>query len=464
MGYEKIVTLAERCAKYAQACGKRSILETKAVSKSSVNGLKYVPTSMKDSVQTTKSVFEACEQNLTHSATKMQYTSGVSDVVEANKIFMNEKGISYGRFCDKNKLQQKGIEYIEFSNGNSYDTSYFNYLKGHSGKKGNFEIHSFFNFKGKQIGSIAVYKDKGIRIITTIKDYKDDGIRLVSKKTYSLDGKLLETSNRRFIKKKDNAWLSAEEIIQPDNPENTHIIQKLEAGKKKQQIEYNFNYDEDMYANIPITENMPERFREFLPLYVLESSENLEGMIKYIGRMEENNLGISGLVSKDIKIENLSDPFKPGNCNINGVITLNSGCLSFKSIDHKPLYRNETIFNTISHETKHRYDFSDLYRTEESIQERASMEPDVMKKIEEVYPGLTEFVTKSQKRGVIPRNDSRTVFLQKIDQELVNYNELCKTIGHDNLECEKSAIKYAKSETDLFKDFFDNLFKYLNFI
>ncbi len=33
MGYEKIVTLAERCAKYAQACGKRSILETKPVGK-----------------------------------------------------------------------------------------------------------------------------------------------------------------------------------------------------------------------------------------------------------------------------------------------------------------------------------------------------------------------------------------------------------------------------------------------
>ena len=436
MGYDKLVTLAERCAKYAQACGKRSILETKAVSKSSVNGLKYVPTSMKDSVQTTKNVFEA------------------------NKIFINEKKIEYGHFCNKNELQQKGIEYIEFSDA----TSYFNYLKGYSGKNGNFEIHSFFNSrKGKQIGSIAVYKDKGIRIVTTIEDYKYDGIRLVSKKTYSLDGKLLETSTRRFIKKKDNVWLSAEEILQPDNPENRHIIQKLEAGKKKQQIEYNFNYDKDMYADIPTTENMPERFREFLPLYVPESSENLEGMIKYIGRMEENNLGISGLVPKDINFENLSDPFKPGNCNVNGVITLNSGCLVFKSIGHKPLHRNKKIFNTISHETKHRYDFSDLYRTEEQVQELESMRPDELKKLEEVYPGLIEFATKSQKRGVIPSNDSRTVFLQKIDQELGNYDELCKTIGHDNLECEKSAINYAKGETLLFKDFFENLFKYLNF-
>lgn len=32
MGYEKIVTLAERCAKYAQDYGKRSILETKPIS------------------------------------------------------------------------------------------------------------------------------------------------------------------------------------------------------------------------------------------------------------------------------------------------------------------------------------------------------------------------------------------------------------------------------------------------
>ena len=33
MGYEKIVTLAERCAKYAATCGKRSILETKPLGK-----------------------------------------------------------------------------------------------------------------------------------------------------------------------------------------------------------------------------------------------------------------------------------------------------------------------------------------------------------------------------------------------------------------------------------------------
>ena len=39
MGYEKIVTLAERCAKYAQACGKRSILETKPVGKVEVSKL-----------------------------------------------------------------------------------------------------------------------------------------------------------------------------------------------------------------------------------------------------------------------------------------------------------------------------------------------------------------------------------------------------------------------------------------
>ena len=33
MGYKKMVTLAGRCAKYAQACRKRSILETKPVGK-----------------------------------------------------------------------------------------------------------------------------------------------------------------------------------------------------------------------------------------------------------------------------------------------------------------------------------------------------------------------------------------------------------------------------------------------
>ena len=39
MGYDKLVTLAERCAKYAQACGKRSILETKPVGKVDVSKL-----------------------------------------------------------------------------------------------------------------------------------------------------------------------------------------------------------------------------------------------------------------------------------------------------------------------------------------------------------------------------------------------------------------------------------------
>ncbi len=39
MGYDKLVTIAERCAKYAQACGKRSILETKPVGKVDVSKL-----------------------------------------------------------------------------------------------------------------------------------------------------------------------------------------------------------------------------------------------------------------------------------------------------------------------------------------------------------------------------------------------------------------------------------------
>ena len=39
MGYDKLVTLAERCAKYAQACGKRSILETKPIGKVDVSEL-----------------------------------------------------------------------------------------------------------------------------------------------------------------------------------------------------------------------------------------------------------------------------------------------------------------------------------------------------------------------------------------------------------------------------------------
>jgi len=39
MGYEKLISLAERCAKYAQACGKRSILETKPVGQVDVSKL-----------------------------------------------------------------------------------------------------------------------------------------------------------------------------------------------------------------------------------------------------------------------------------------------------------------------------------------------------------------------------------------------------------------------------------------
>lgn len=49
MGYEKIATLAERCAKYVQACGKRSILETKPpVNILNINGLKYTPNLAED--------------------------------------------------------------------------------------------------------------------------------------------------------------------------------------------------------------------------------------------------------------------------------------------------------------------------------------------------------------------------------------------------------------------------------
>lgn len=60
MRYNQLVTVTERCAKYVQACGKRSILETKPVAKIKPKTLSYIP-NQKGSVNT--DTFTRCTAN-----------------------------------------------------------------------------------------------------------------------------------------------------------------------------------------------------------------------------------------------------------------------------------------------------------------------------------------------------------------------------------------------------------------
>ena len=130
------------------------------------------------------------------------------------------------------------------------------------------------------------------------------------------------------------------------------------SKKNKQQVKYTFDWDNDTCANIPVTQNQPERFREFLPLMVSRSRENRKKLANYIGRIEEKNLDISGLTSKPIKFKNLEPDTYGMNISGTGEILLNKRYLNNMHSDDY----NMDLLETVSHEMQHRYDNSNLAR------------------------------------------------------------------------------------------------------
>lgn len=60
MGYNQLVIITKKCAKYVQACGKRSILETKPVGKIKPKKLSYIPNQKGSAISDT---FTHCTAN-----------------------------------------------------------------------------------------------------------------------------------------------------------------------------------------------------------------------------------------------------------------------------------------------------------------------------------------------------------------------------------------------------------------
>ena len=51
--------------------------------------------------------------------------------------------------------------------------------------------------------------------------------------------------------------------------------------------------------------------------------------------------------------------------------------------------------------------------------------------------------------------------MQKLEEEVGNYDELCAQLGHDNLEIEKRAIEHGAKESKKYDTLLDEVINYL---
>lgn len=140
----------------------------------------------------------------------------------------------------------------------------YNFMNG-TGKKGNFEIYSFFDSNGKLVKRNMTYNNAG-NTTREIKWYTPDSVKTAK----SIDGKMKSFTSRNLYQ---NCFI--ETNILPEKGYDIHRFVKLKAGQKPQEITYKTAWD----SNAPEIEykncdRILDGFEgaEFLPVLTAKSS------------------------------------------------------------------------------------------------------------------------------------------------------------------------------------------------
>jgi len=140
----------------------------------------------------------------------------------------------------------------------------YNFVSG-SGKKGNFEIYSFFDKNGKLVKRNTAYNNAG-NTTREIKWYTPESVQTAK----SVNGEVKSFTRKNLYQ---NCFI--ETNILPEKGYDTHRFVKLKAGQKPQEISYKTVWD----GNVPEIEykncdRILDGFEgaEFLPVLTAESS------------------------------------------------------------------------------------------------------------------------------------------------------------------------------------------------
>lgn len=327
------------------------------------------------------------------------------------------------------KLTNLPLEYLPKGIRATNKACSYNFVKG-TGKKGDFEIYSFFDKNGKLIKRNTTYFKEG-NTSNEIRWYNPKEIRTVK----SLNGKPQEFATRKLY---NNCFIETQ--ILPKKGYDIHRFVKLKAGHKPKEINYKTLWDGNKpqinYINCNrILDNVDGT--EYIPVITAENSTK---SINHIFYSQAKSQGLEGIIppirviSRDEAYQISSDLKKyektlhkeekiPGFCDESGqVYFLNN----IKGIDTK--------IDTISHEVQHAKDRSDFARLEHNS----------------FYISNDEFTNKSRAKGIIKeaQNPEEYQRLSELENSYnaPNYLTECINGKHDTALCEKGAIEKGQNE------------------
>ena len=304
----------------------------------------------------------------------------------------------------------------------------YNFVQG-AGKKGNFEIYSFFDKNGKLIKRNTTYsKDKSVT--KEIFWYTPTNKRTVK----STNGCVNFYSDRTLYK-----GVYIEKNILPEEGSDVHRFVKFRAGQKPQEISYKTCWD----GNAPVIEykNCPRILdnvngTEFLPVLTADSSVKRLNHI-FLNQVKKQEL--EGIVPP-LKVVTRKDAYKISNelkqYEANGGDSLkipgfcdDSGQVYFIN----DIKSNGTEINNIAHEVQHARDRSDIARLEHNT-----------------FLNKSAFGYRSRAKGIIKEAENPAEYkrLSELEHSYNNKNYIseCLSGNHDDLLCEYYANKKGEGE------------------
>ena len=316
----------------------------------------------------------------------------------------------------------------------------YNFING-TGKKGNFEIYSFFDSNGKLVKRNMTYKNAG-NTTREIKWYTPEQVKTAK----SIDGKMKSFTSRNLYQ---NCFI--ETNILPEKGYDIHRFVKLKAGQKPQEISYKTAWD----GNAPEIEykdchRILDGFEgaEFLPVLTAESStkrinhiflnqvkkQELQGIVPPIKIVNRKEAYKHSRELKAIEEQYPNDPKIAGFCDQDGQVYFINDVKS-----------NGSEINNIAHEVQHAKDRSDIERLEHNT-----------------FFNTGTFGHRSRAKGIIKEKENPAEYKRISELEKSyndgNYLSECLNGKHDDVLCEYYANK--KGDKEFYKAL--NIFNKLN--
>ena len=278
MGYEKIVTLAERCAKYAQASGKRSILETKPVGKVDVSKLGVCLSDGTVHFQNGVIRYRTAEEATAKAKeiTMQQFNVPMEQQIE-RVIGLSDKNLHIG------SPDWYDCAEIPVTIPSIYDCSKRNFRLIHN--------HPQYNISGDSvpisIGDINSMISNSVKSVTALNRRGEYSIaHIIDEKKAMQDGswswKILDEFNNQKIL-----------IYMGKNGKRLSKLRKLKKQQKlTTELENELNNLENEYNNFNMDKYIQEKpeeysyrlhslYKKLLPQYGIEYKTNFSNLLKY---------------------------------------------------------------------------------------------------------------------------------------------------------------------------------------